>query len=172
MNRQEVSDLKSNRKRKVNTILGRKSGRCPYCSSPVTLRSADGIYRDNSAGVKLYVCSRYPECDAYVRVIPGTSTPVGSMANGELRALRRDAHRHFDLLHQTGLMSKGEAYVWLAGMLQAPMSQAHIGYLGAYYCKQVIDESSKMLKIRRQNQTGQPGLQQRQAVGGGVYAVK
>ena len=141
--------MKANQRKKVNAILGRKSGRCPYCGSTVTLRSADGIYRDNSAEAKLYVCSKYPECDAYVRVIPGTSTPVGSMANGDLRALRREAHRHFDLLHQSGLMTRREAYMWLAGMLQAPLSKSHIGYLGEHYCNQVIEESKRLLENRR-----------------------
>ena len=53
--------------------------RCPYCGSPVVLRSADGIYRENSQGAMLYVCSRYPECDAYVKVHPGTNIPMGSL---------------------------------------------------------------------------------------------
>ena len=38
--------------------------RCPYCGSPVILRSADGIYRENANGTMLYVCKRYPICDA------------------------------------------------------------------------------------------------------------
>ena len=146
--------MKRNKKSSPMAVLGTKSGRCPYCGSTVILRSADGIYKDNSAGTKLYVCSRYPVCDAYVRAIPGTSTPVGSMANGSLRALRREAHLHFDLLHQTGLMTRNEAYVWLAAKLQAPLSKAHIGHLSEYYCKQVIEESKKMLENRRKAQSG------------------
>lgn len=86
--------------------------RCPYCGSPVILRSADGIYRENANGTMLYVCKRYPVCDAYVRTHPGTSRPVGTLANRELRSLRREAH---------------------------------IGYLGEYYCRQVIDASRTML---------------------------
>jgi hypothetical protein len=164
--------LKTNRRRKASSIPGMKSGRCPYCGSSITLRSAEGIYRENSAGKKLFVCSRYPECDAYVRVIPGTSTPIGSMANGDLRALRREAHRHFDMLHQTGLMSRSEAYNWLAAMLQSPMSQAHIGYLGEYYCRQVIEESKSMLENRRRTLAGWPGQLTRRAAGGELYAVK
>lgn len=119
--------------------------RCPYCGSPVIYRSADGIYHDNSRGTMLYVCSHYPECDAYVRVHAGTNIPVGSLANHELRTLRRMAHHYFDRLHQSGLMSKQDAYQWLAELISAPLSQAHIGYLGEYYCKQVIEESQKLL---------------------------
>lgn len=94
----------------------------------------------------VYVCSRYPECDAYVRVQNGTRIPIGSMANKKLRSLRKTAHDYFDQLYQSGLMEKQEAYQWLAGLIGAPLSEAHIGYLGEYYCKFVIDECRKLLK--------------------------
>ena len=74
----------------------------------------------------LYSCSRYPVCDANVRTHLGTTIPVGEMANGHLRALRRTDHRYFGQLHQSGFMSKKEAYRWLAATISAPMSQAHI----------------------------------------------
>lgn len=97
----------------------------------------------------LYVCSHYPECDAYVRVRAGTNIPVGSLANHELRTLRRTAHQYFDQLHQSGYMSKQDAYQWLADVICAPLSEAHIGYLGEYYCKRVIEESRKLLERQR-----------------------
>ena len=77
-------------KKKKRKGFNRSSMRCPYCGSPVIYRSADGIYRDNSRGTMLYVCSHYPECDAYVRVHTGTNIPVGSMANHELRTTSED----------------------------------------------------------------------------------
>lgn len=126
--------------------INRTQLRCPYCGSPTILRSADGIYHDNSRNTKLYVCKNYPECDAYVRVHEGTNIPVGSMANHELRMLRKTAHHYFDQLYLKGIMSKQDAYQWLANLVMAPLSQAHIGYLGEYYCKQVIAESKKLLK--------------------------
>lgn len=159
-------------KRKGNQMAGTKSGHCPYCGSNIVLRSADGIYKENHDGTMLYVCSKYPACDAYVRVIPGTKTAVGSLANGSLRALRREAHQYFDKLHLTGVMSRKEAYEWLAGILQAPLSQTHIGYLGEYYCSRVIEESKKMLENRRKVQGRRLGYPIRQAAGGEIYAVK
>ena len=87
-------------------------------------------------------------------LIPGTVIPVGTLANRELRALRNEAHRCFDQLHRCGLMSKQDAYLWLAALLQVPLSRAHIGYLGAYYCTQVIEESRKLLNRRQEKQRG------------------
>ena len=72
------------------------SMKCPYCGSTVEFRSADGIYKNNSKGAMLYVCRRYPECDAYVSVHEGTRVPMGLMADGHLRRLRIEAHRAFD----------------------------------------------------------------------------
>ena len=128
----------------------RTSPRCPYCGSHSVLKSADGIYRNNSRNTMLYVCSRFPTCDSYVRVHPGTKVPMGTMANRELRALRNETHHYFDQLYKKGHMSKKDAYQWLASILAAPMGQAHIGLLGEYYCRLVIEESKKVLNSRNQ----------------------
>lgn len=125
--------------------------RCPYCGAPVVYRSADGIYRDNSRKTMLYVCSHYPKCDAYVRVHTGTKIPMGSLANRELRTLRKEAHYYFDQLYKSGCMTRPDAYKWLADFIGAPLSEAHIGRLGEYYCKQVIEHSQKMLGQRQKN---------------------
>ena len=122
--------------------------RCPYCGGNVEFRSAEGIYKVNTNKTMLYICRNYPTCDAYVRVHPGTKKPVGTMANGKLRAMRSTAHRYFDMIHKSGLMTKNEAYQWLAYKVCAPLSQAHIGLMGEYYCQQVIDESKKLLISR------------------------
>lgn len=140
--------MKNKRKRRKGTgsLPGINEMRCPYCRSPVVIRSADGIYRDNSEDTKLCVCAKYPACDAYVRMQTGKTIPLGNLANGELRALRREAHRYFDRIHQSGLMTKQEAYMWLATIVAAPMAHAHIGQLQEYYCRVVIEESKRFLR--------------------------
>lgn len=130
------------KKKKRKGIIGGIC-RCPYCGSSVTYRSADGIYKDNSSCTMLYVCSRYPKCDVYVRVHKGTNIPVGTMADRKLRQLRNEAHKHFSKLIHDDYMTKHEAYRWLAGLLGVPQKEAHIGYLSEYYCNIVIEESKK-----------------------------
>lgn len=139
-------NVKTKGKKKGNH---QKQMRCPYCGAIARYRSADGIYKDNSGNTMLYVCSNYPECDSYVRVHKGTKIPVGSMANPQLRKLRREAHEHFDLLYQSGLMTKQEAYLWLADIVSSPLSEAHIGHLGEYYCKKVIEKSEELWAERQ-----------------------
>lgn len=119
--------------------------RCPYCGSPAVLRSADGIYINNPRESMLYVCKNYPACDAYVRVHPGTTKPMGSLANKKLRNLRMEAHRWFDQIYMRGIMSKQDAYRWLSDVLCIPFLDTHIGQMGEYYCSKVIEESKKLL---------------------------
>ena len=141
-----------NKQKKKRKGFNADGMRCPYCGGTVQYRSADGIYQDNQKGTMLYVCSHYPECDAYVRVHAGTKIPVGSMANHELRALRRSAHEYFDQLFKSGYMTKEDAYLWLAELISAPLSEAHIGYLGEYYCRLVIEECKKLLARQQKRQ--------------------
>ena len=75
-------------KKKKRKGFNRSSMRCPYCGSPVIYRSADGIYRDNSRGTMLYVCSHYPECDAYVRVHTGTTEKHTVKRRKRLRSIK------------------------------------------------------------------------------------
>lgn len=81
---------------------------CPYCHAPAQLRPASSIYgihtKDRAA--KLYVCSRYPACDAYVQAHKATGLPMGTLANKELRQKRMQAHRTFNQLWEKGLMRK------------------------------------------------------------------
>lgn len=132
--------MKKRRKGVKNT-----APQCPYCGSHTIFRSAEGIYHKNPEREMLYVCKNYPTCDAYVRVHKGTRIPMGVPANWKLRRLRNEAHRYFDQLYKSGYMSRQDAYHWLADILCVPYSQAHIGYLGEYYCQKVIDESKKVL---------------------------
>ena len=67
---------------------------CPYCGSLATLRPASVIHglSDISAGTYLYVCRRWPACDAYVTADRRTKQPLGTLANGDLRHKRILAH--------------------------------------------------------------------------------
>ena len=93
----------------------------------------------------LYVCNNYPRCDSYVRVHPGTTIPVGTIADRKLRTMRRDAHKYFNQIYYRGIMSKQEAYRWLSDILGLPMASTHIGMMGENYCQLVIDACQTVL---------------------------
>ena len=130
---------------KKKKIPAKCAPRCPYCGAISYLRSAEGIYIDNSKNAMLYVCKNYPACDAYVRVHPGTTIPMGTLANRKVRALRAEAHKYFNKIYLRGIMSREDAYEWLSAMLGIPIGNTHIGQMGEYYCQKVIDESKRLL---------------------------
>ena len=141
---------KSNRGKLCTPQKSPEPVRC-HCGRPAVLRSAEGICKTHKPGAMVYVCSNYPACNSFVMAHPNTMEPMGTLAPPELRRLRYEAHNQFDQLYKSGLMTRQEAYRWLAYVVQAPMSHAHIGHLGEYYCKIVIQESRKLLAKRRES---------------------
>ncbi len=119
--------------------------RCPYCGAIADLRPSSEIYGDESAVGELYVCRNYPSCKSYVRACPGTKQPMGQLANGDLRHLRIVAHRSFDQIWKTGVMSRQQAYRWMADFFSIPLRDAHIGQFNEYRCEQLIQKCESVL---------------------------
>lgn len=133
-------NYKSKKKKKIS---------CPYCGAPAVLRDASYVYGENSLVDKLYVCSRYPECDAYVGVFRNSDVPKGSLADSELRNKRIRAHKYFDEIWKSGIMTRSQTYQWLQHKYGLTKEAAHIGYFSDYMCLQVIDACQKVLKNNR-----------------------
>lgn len=113
--------------------------KCSYCSSQAFLRPASVVRAHAVPGEEVYVCARYPACDAYVSAHRDSHLPMGTLANGPLRRKRRQAHIALNQLWERGLMTRKEAYRWLQVQLGLPESEAHIGHFSAYRCEQVIE---------------------------------
>lgn len=138
-------------KKKKNATKVNRPMRCPYCGSVMELRRASDIYHDPLSTGLMYVCNHYPACNTYVRTQPGTTIPLGTPANGELRNLRIRAHREFDKLWHQGLMSRETAYRWLADFFGIQMKDAHIGKCGEYQCKALIEKCQELRAFRAQH---------------------
>lgn len=121
---------------------------CPYCGSTTVLRSAKYVHGVNALDEHLYVCKRYPECNAYVGVHKGTLTPMGSLANGDLRHKRIQAHRVLSLLWETDIMSKKQAYRWMQDKFGLTEKQAHIGNYSDYRCDELIKAAMEVVNNR------------------------
>ncbi len=118
---------------------------CPYCESVAVLRPASYVYKwDNDYG-PLWVCAKFPSCDAYVGCHPGTEKPLGRLADGCLRFAKMNAHKAFDPLWEAKMKrdgcSKGEArraaYKWLAAQLGIDPKDCHIGMMDKDMCGRV-----------------------------------
>ena len=124
----------------------KKTIKCPYCGGTAVLRDASYVYGDNPSGEQLYVCQHYPKCDAYVGVHKGTQIPKGTLADGDLRNLRIRAHRMFDMIWQSGVLTRKNAYRWIQDKFSLRSDQAHIGNFSEYMCRQLIEESRVVLE--------------------------
>ena len=121
---------------------------CPYCGRRSVLRPAEYVYGANTINIsdQLYVCAGYPGCNAYVGVHEGTTKPMGSLANPELRNKRIRAHRAINHIIEKGYMSKDDIYALLSLRLNVPRKETHIGRFSDYLCEQTILECEKVLK--------------------------
>ncbi len=108
---------------------------CPYCGNKAEYVDSAEIY-GKSYGM-VYLCR---PCDAYVGVHDGTDTPLGRLANRDLRRWRNRAHAAFDPLWQRGRYRRrrNDAYAWLAGKMGLTKEETHIAMFDVEQCKQVI----------------------------------
>lgn len=121
--------------------------RCPYCRAKATLHPASYVFGASAKpGSLLYVCDRYPTCDAYVGAHVRTKLPMGTLADGDLRHKRIEAHKAFDWLWRSGLMTKAQAYKWMQAKLGLNSAQAHIANFSYYMCDQLIQISMEAKK--------------------------
>ena len=137
--------------------MKKKSIHCPYCGGTAVLRDASYVYGGESSCKRLYVCQHYPSCDAYVGVHKGTQTPKGTLADGDLRNLRIQAHRMFDMIWKNGILTRKNAYRWIQDKFSLRSDQAHIGNFSEYMCRRLIEESRIVLENNHITMRGEHG---------------
>lgn len=84
--------------------------KCPYCGSQTFLRPASVVHKHTAPGEEVYVCARYPACDAYVSAHRNSHPPMGTLADKSLRQKRRQAHIVLNRLWEQVHMTRKEAY--------------------------------------------------------------
>jgi hypothetical protein len=114
---------------------------CQYCNKEAKFVDSKAIYR-KSYGM-IYLCK---PCDAYVGAHEKSGEPLGTLANKELRTLRKIAHSAFDPLWKRK-MAKGTSkfkarnagYAWLAEKMGIPLEDCHIAMLNEEQCCGLIE---------------------------------
>ena len=120
---------------------------CPYCSREAILVDGAMLYPGNSSiATKLFWSC--PSCDAHVGCHPGTTKPLGTLADANLRELRVRAHRLLDQLWKTETMTRTEAYAWLGGHMGLHPAHCHIGMFTLEQCQQVLEIMSQYSPLR------------------------
>ena len=111
---------------------------CRYCGNQVVFTSNAEIYGREYGNGKCYLCRN---CKAFVGVHSETLTPLGTLANNELRKWRNKAHIEFDKLWKgkTRRMTRYNAYGWLAKQMGLSRKETHIALFEIEQCQKVID---------------------------------
>ena len=110
---------------------------CPYCGFSALLITGAELYphRSDLRDKRFWHCG---QDGAWVGCHPGTTKPLGRLANAELRQAKQLAHAEFDPLWKTGQMSRAEAYHWLCGALGIPREETHIGMFDVQQCMATV----------------------------------
>jgi hypothetical protein len=115
---------------------------CPYCGSHAILQDAFVIYRRMGFG-QVYQCPNVP-CDAYVGVHENTVKSKGSLADWNLRELRKQVHVVFDPLWRGNRMvERTEVYAAAAQVLS--LKEFHIGDMRDEQAQAFLDNSDALI---------------------------
>lgn len=111
---------------------------CPYCGEHAELVGGHVVYphRPDLRARWFWLCR---PCGAYVGCHKGTISPLGRLANAELRAAKIVAHAAFDRLWNGTNLRRKDAYRMLAHRMGIPAEECHIGMFDAEQCRRVID---------------------------------
>ena len=117
---------------------------CDYCGHVALLVTGPKLYphRPDLYEKRMYRCD---PCDAHVGCHPGTTIPLGRLANAELRKAKMDAHGAFDPLWHGG--NRKAAYAWLSKALEIPANRCHIGMMDVDDCRRVVDACNGPLRL-------------------------
>lgn len=110
---------------------------CPYCNGVAELVGGEVIYphRPDLEAKKFWNCA---PCHAYVGTHPGTTNPLGRLADKELREAKQKAHAAFDPLWRRGQQHRNTAYAWLAEKMGKQEGKCHIGWMDVADCRRVV----------------------------------
>lgn len=110
---------------------------CDNCRSKnIALLKSEIKHEDNpTKWIWIYLCH---DCNAKVACHPNSFLPMGLMADGFTRSLRKRAHAVFDPIWQSGLKTRARAYEWLADQLVINVGRCHISWLNVAQLKTVI----------------------------------
>lgn len=121
---------------------------CDYCKAPAQKVNGLKLYphRGDLKRLTFWYCDNghepaYVGCHkAHPAHSPGGDTPLGRLANAELREAKKNAHFYFDTLWRNKIKfnNRGRAYRWLADQLKIDAADCHIGMFDVEMCNRVV----------------------------------
>lgn len=127
--------------RKKNKMYIPQTLYCPYCGGKAILRPVSYLFGDEvnpGSSEHYYVCTNYPECDAYIACYHGNFAPKGRLADAWLRHRRNVAHRYIKLIVSSGIMLQKNIYPTIAAKLGVSLENAHVRFSTNYSIEKII----------------------------------
>lgn len=133
---------------------------CPYCGAFSVLVTGAAIYshRLDLANLNFYQCQ---PCGAHVgcHTTGDGKTPLGRLANAELRQAKSAAHAVFDPIWQANaekspgtsrVKIRNRCYEQLAKLLGIAREDCHIGMMDVAMCQRVFDicKSGQLFEVK------------------------
>ncbi len=113
--------------------------KCPYCGKPAVWVNNSAVYgRPRGRFQMIWWCR---PCDARVGCHFDTMRPLGTMANAQLRELRKRAHREIDQLWTKGTMTRSEMYARLSKALG---HEVHVGWADEDECERIMNAAKRL----------------------------
>ena len=119
---------------------------CDYCGCQSELVTGAEVYphRTDLAHKLFYLCR---PCKAWVGCHPGTSDPLGRLADAELRMWKSRAHAAFDPIWRAKQTrqnlnkrkARSSGYLWLAKQMEIEPDLCHIGMFSVEQCRRVVE---------------------------------
>ena len=111
---------------------------CPYCFKDAALASGREVYphRPDLHLKPFYLCQ---PCRAWVGCHPGTTKPLGRLADAKLRSAKMRVHAAFDP-HWKGTknITRGRCYRRLARDLGIAETDCHVGMFDLETCERAL----------------------------------
>ena len=102
-----------------------------FCGAAMTLRFSPKF----KGGQWFYGCTRFPNCKGTHGCHQDNGKPLGVPADQETKAWRIKAHDAFDRIWRGKLMTRREAYAWLAQKMN--VEEIHIGESNLPTCVEI-----------------------------------
>lgn len=119
-----------------NKSLPKTTLPCPCCNGQLSIKDSQYGY--------FFGCSNYPNCRVTHKA-DRLGRPIGIPADPETKGWRIKAHKIFNSLFEGdfAIMRRGQAYSYLAKIMNVPPQKAHISMFTATQCQQLVNLLTK-----------------------------
>lgn len=141
---------------------------CSKCGAKAALMDRQELNTHTATKGKVWVCWNHEQL-LTVGAHEGSGKPLGTLADGLTRKLRRQAHKAFDLIWKGANYGYSRDGAYFSGAAWLGLKELHIGECNADQCRRLIAWAKNLVKGHKQSinatkASGKRGLNRRVAL--------